>query len=517
MRFVPHFRPKLEKLEDRSVPATVRFTSGILQLTNINSSTSFKITQTANNNFTVQDSGAPLAYAGVGKIVVLDNNVGRSITLDLGTFSYSGSVQINSNGGDDNVCIISNGGKIGGNVTINTGLGEMDKLQVGCGTGSGLMIGGSFRAIDTLGGSDELDLGNLTTTGPLSIGGDVSVSGYNNIVVTETVPVSIGGNMTVAIGNPNSSLSVFFGGNSGPGSGEQFTTVGGTLTIIGGNKNDQLVTRNMTVGRDMIVSLGDASNRDSTSMAPLNNKVQISVETTDPAGGGLGSVITSTTTTTIGGNFTYNGGNNQDALDLEGTVFRGNVTLNFGNTTDPRLATAGDLSQNKTCDKLFLDDRDNRNNLGNNGSIAGNLTINALGAFDGATHFDTEWPDPDNPLVIGFQTPVFGNVYINLGNGDAFIAFEEPSNSATNPGATVDGTLRYRSGTGSNFIGLYTRSVLKVDVLFGTAGNKEVRTPNSPVGDGLRLGGRILSLTPSTSTISIGDDTTVLSGFKTNF
>src|SRR5690242_1956483 len=99
----------LEALEDRWVPATVRFINGTLFISNplvTGGSASLTVTQTANNTFQVKDGATTLGtYAGVGNINITGSNAKDNVTVNLATFVYGGNLFVNTGNGNDTVVL----------------------------------------------------------------------------------------------------------------------------------------------------------------------------------------------------------------------------------------------------------------------------------------------------------------------------------------------------------------------------------------------------------------------------
>src|SRR5262249_45146175 len=107
----------VEPLEDRCVPATVQYVNGSLQI-NAQVNTTLTLTQVANNTFRVQDGSLSLTYTAVSSISVTGTTRNDNEVVNFGTFTYAGTLLINTGNGNDTIDLRANGGGERGNVNL---------------------------------------------------------------------------------------------------------------------------------------------------------------------------------------------------------------------------------------------------------------------------------------------------------------------------------------------------------------------------------------------------------------
>ena len=245
----------LERMEDRWVPATVRFTGGTLLISNptiTGGTTSLTVTQTANNTFRVVDGHSTLGtYSGVSNLSITGSNAADNITVNVNKFTYTGALSISGENGNDTIAITGGAGAgvgsgaILGNVTI---LHTYGNASVGLNTlgAGGLTIGGT-TSVTTQSGNDSITLGSLATGGGAAAShflGDVNISGFNTVLMSSGGQLdTYGGNVNVSDGVNSGSPMFFVEGadETETPSGTDTITVGGNLTITGGNGNIPVV------------------------------------------------------------------------------------------------------------------------------------------------------------------------------------------------------------------------------------------------------------------------------------
>jgi hypothetical protein len=444
-------RPFLELLEDRWVPSTTKFYSGLLQV--YEQTPTLAITQTANNTFGVKDGPNTVTYSGVSSIQVIGTTGNDSIKVTLGAFTYSGSLLVNSGNGNDTIDLRggaggATGGTIRGPVTLLTGLGN-DSISVDKATTVKMVIGGTFTAVNTA-GNDSITFGNSSAV--LKILGDVNLSGVNTIRLNSDQANVFAGNFNASVGGIRTqfmdirqdpwagfvpgSLPTFFGGTD--------STIGKSMNITGGATGiikllpppPPVVGNIIDIGAMQI--MGNLTVNFPGATAAAHNDVFIA----DHASG----------VTTIHGNFTYWGSNITDIVDLASATYLGNVTLYLGS------------SDSNDPDAVAMDTPFNEPMI-----VNGNLTINATGDLDA---------EPLNPI----QAYIGGNMTFNLGDGNSTITFDQGPSSAFPVG--VQGKVIIRAGNGDNILGFLNSGqfpnteFFNVDVIYGN-GNNDV-TLNNP-------------------------------------
>jgi hypothetical protein len=400
----------LEHLETRLVPAKVQFFSGNLFVT-AQAGQPVTLYQTANNTFQVV-AGSTSTYSGVSNIQITGTNGADSITVNLGTSSYSGSLLINSGNGNDTIDIFGTGGaQLRGSTTLLHSFGD-ESVMVNADTTSAGAASflGPITAFSTA-GHDSIFFGNTTgvsqfldtvnTTGlPDVFFGPVSGAGASQ-------PDVFGGDFNMSMGTNNAfggSLRAVQGEGTGPTS--NVITVKGNLTFTGGVGDDGIRLGALTINKNLIANLGGSTN-------VLGNALNVS----DPLSG----------TTTVDGNLNYTGGSGLNNLDLGNVIIQGSASLNLG-----------DGDANVALDNF---------NPALPTIIGGNLVINhGNGMLNLA---------PFNPI----QATIGGDVDINQGNGDSTVMFDNMS--------SVGGTIHYRAGNGNNLLELDGAQLYVLDAFWG--------------------------------------------------
>jgi hypothetical protein len=406
-RFVP--RLCLESLEDRWTPATIKFTNGVLQISQ--QTGALTVTQTASNTFQVKDgpSGNPVTISGVSSLQITGTNGSDSVMVDLGTFTYSGSMLLNMGDGNDTVDLRASGGNGRGNVTILPGLGDDSVSIDSAGTGA-LTLGGTLQVTDTT-GNDSITFAN--SSAPLTIQGDVSLSGIATVNLNGDQPQKYLGNFSASLGAKTSQPMFFmqdYPAVIGQGFQGALITIGKSLTVTGGSNNDVLDIGQMTIGGNLTASMG-------TSLPSVGFGDNFYAIADHQSG-----------VTTVVGNTNLSGaGGSVDHLDLANGVYEGDVNITVGsgiatNNNQPNSAIALDdpfAPQHPTI-------------------INGNLTVNAQGNLNMVP----------SPAASNIEAAIGGNATFNLGDGDSTIAFDPGPSSNTPSG--VGGKVIITAGNGNN-------------------------------------------------------------------
>jgi hypothetical protein len=312
----------LEMLEDRWVPATVRFINGNLFVSNpaiTAGKSTLTLTQSTPNSWTVKDGGSSLGtYAGVGNLFINGSNAQDSITVNTNALTYSGNLFVNTLNGNDTTSV-TGGGVIAGNVNILTGLGN-DTVSI---TGQ---VSGSTQVTNSSGGSESYTLGNGTS----KFLGDVTLIGGSKVSVG-TGADTFAGNVTVNSININTPVSV---------------TTGGAATAV--------------IGKNLTITLGSGADTVTLGTGTVNGNVAVTFGSGNDTFNNSGSA-------TIGGNFSLQAGSGNDSVNLGATTISGNASLNMTDGTDTiTVAAASSVQGNLTT------------NLGN-----GNDTVLVDGAVNG--------------------------------------------------------------------------------------------------------------------------------------
>src|SRR5689334_18869983 len=109
-------RLAVEQLEQRWVPASVRFISGGLYISPSTGEPALNltVTQTAPNTFSVKDGASSLGtYAGVGSLNITGANGADTITVNLNGNTFTGSLLASTGNGNDSVTVQGAGGILG--------------------------------------------------------------------------------------------------------------------------------------------------------------------------------------------------------------------------------------------------------------------------------------------------------------------------------------------------------------------------------------------------------------------
>ncbi len=339
----------LEVLEDRWVPATVRFISGSLFVSNpliTGGSASLTLKQTAANTFQVLDGSANVGtYSGLSNLYVTGSNAKDTITVNLNGNAYTGNLFVSSGNGNDTVALANSGaaaGTVAGNVNVLTGLGD-DSVGINSGS-STIAVGGAVQ-VNSQQGNDTFTLGN--GNGATTVGGDLMVAGFANVTLGAGQSDSVGGNLTIQSAAVATSNALTLADNF---------TVGKNLTYTGGNGANTVNLFGFTVEGDAVFNLGAGSNSIVTPI--FNNKpYTIGGNLTITAGSGNNTITPfqndSTTVAdfpVVNGNMNISLGDGNNNLNQAiGWVLIGgdlNVTAGNGNNALADLFTAGNETWN---------------------------------------------------------------------------------------------------------------------------------------------------------------------------
>jgi hypothetical protein len=360
------FRPRLEALESRWVPATIRVTSGILIVSNQVGPLTVA-PQATNGAVKITDNAGSVTVSGVGSLIeILGTNLGDTINFTGNTAGFRGNLIISSGNGSDNVTLKASaaGANVtNGTVTVIQGLGN-DSLTLNDNIGGSLTYaeqnGNDTVTVATAAkiGSDASFTGlqNLTLTGALTVGGNLTltnlsaafplkVTGAGNLTVGKSLNVTAGsGNDTFApTGQFNVAGSASFTFGSGndtisltPAAGG--TGVGGNLSIQLGSGNDSVAFgANLSVAGNASLTVGDGNDSITTAASAAGAGVAGSMNLN--AGSGADSI---TVDNTVSGNLGVTLGNGDDTVTI-GSAPSGMLFWNSGNGNDS--VTFGDATQ----------------------------------------------------------------------------------------------------------------------------------------------------------------------------
>jgi len=437
------FRPRLEMLEDRWVPATVHDVAGDLLISGQTKST-LTVAATGVGQITVTDGTlSPVTYSNVGSLIeITGTNLSDTIIFSGVAADFAGNLLITSGNGND---IVDLSGTVPGSVTVITGLGN-DSLNLGT-TSAGTAafnVGGSL-IYDSTYGNDT-----VTTTAATTVSGNASLTGLQNLTLTSALTVKGALNLTdISAGFPldvTGAGALTVGEPTGSGPLE-------SLTVTGAAGADKfLPTGVVTVTGNATFNFGQSVGASAMTM---------------PAG------------SSVGGNLTYNGGNGGDTVTFAtGDSFAGNATLNLGNGGNSLvLNEAWSVAGNLTIAE---------GNGGNNpfaigastaaATVAGNLSITQGNGTNGKV---TVWYPPAGLLIyhggngtdsLDLETTTTPaatgvyDVYITFGTGMDTLAFDVTPGGTGN-GDTFVGTVIGNGGTNAFSQGTNANTQL-IDISF---------------------------------------------------
>ncbi|NBO91188.1 MAG: hypothetical protein EBV06_02555 [Planctomycetia bacterium] len=365
-KFLPR-RPRIESLEERSVPATIQAVAGHLFVSK--QVGALTVTNNGGGSVTVQDGAKTTTVTNIGNLILITGtNLSNNITFN-GTTSFPGSVLINAGNGNDNIEIF---GGIGGNLTVLGGLGN-DLTTVT----DNLDVGGTVNMVDVLGNND------LYITADMAVGGTMAARGFNEFALKVAgSSLSVGGDLTV---------SALVSGQPLELSTEALTAfnVGRNLWASGYANNDSVVIEgDLLVGGNTTVSLGGTTvaGQNDFNLTPDENNAntaQLAGNLYYTGGAGLDNVVLNNQTTVAGftkislgavgsntlddnathaGDVIVTGGNGGNRLTFGG-VMDGMVRITLGNGTNNttfNAAPAGYLvySGGNLSDTVLLDGAD---------------------------------------------------------------------------------------------------------------------------------------------------------------
>ncbi len=401
--------PSLEQLEDRWAPATVRFISGTLYISNptvVSGTSNVTVTQMAANTFKVMDGASSNGtFAGVSNITYSGSNAADRFTVNLNGLTYTGSLLANAGNGNDSVLV--GNGNMRGNLQVLPGYGN-DSVDLG-GSLGGLTVGGTTQVNDSA-GNDSITFGNGSTASNFQ--GTVSMTGMNVIRLANGAADTFGGDLTASTITESVPLDFETSATA------TAVTVNGNLQLTGGSNDDTVVDSALVVNKSVNINLGG-------SLTSLGNFVSEQI----------GSPPLQ-----VSGSFTYTGGSGFDEPILSGNSVGGTMSLTLGDGDDlVDLATAGGIEPNPTIggDLTISGGNGNINFNGIAGegitaTVAGNMNFNLGSGNDSATIVNA-------PVVLNW-TSSNGNDSVTLGG------------ATTAAGSTWN--VNFHFGTGSDTLAL---------------------------------------------------------------
>jgi hypothetical protein len=295
----------LEALEDRWVPATIRFDGSNLTISNLmlraGGTSSVTVTEAATgNNFTVLDGAASNGtYAVSGNITIQGNSAKDTIAVNVnpGT-GLLGNLNVSTTGAASAITVdgTAANGKVLGNTQITLGSGGG---TINLGTKFGLNDLGTLGLSASAFSNNTLNVGNATNVSSFA-GTTWNITNFNNVTLGAGAADSFKGNVTVS--DPNN-------GNAGTVTLGLTASVLGNFTINGGTGNETVNINGAGIG-------GTLSVHDQSGTNALNF--------------GSGAA------TTIGGSLSYtalNGNTSFTASAVAGTALtiQNNANFNWGN------------------------------------------------------------------------------------------------------------------------------------------------------------------------------------------
>jgi hypothetical protein len=316
----------VEALEDRWVPAAVKFTGGSLFVSNpliTGGSASLSLKQTAPNTFQVVDGSVTLGtYSGVGNLFLSGSNAKDKITVDLNGNAYTGNLFVSSGNGNDTVNLGNTGAAagMGGNVTVLTGFGD-DSVGISSST-SVSKIGGSIQ-VNSQDGNDSFALGNGTAS--TAIGGNVTITGFTTVALGAGKTDQVGGSVTIENALTATGNSVTLANNF---------TIGENLAYTGGSGADTVTYGSFAILGDMTLNLAGGNN--TTVLNTATTLWSVGGNMTITAGSGdntIGGASNNPPLSTVGGDMNVNlgDGNNQLFGLNQFFIVGGNVNFTLGN------------------------------------------------------------------------------------------------------------------------------------------------------------------------------------------
>jgi hypothetical protein len=401
------FLPRLEALEERTVPATIRLIGDSLYISN-QSATTLTLSATGPNTFTVQDGATAIANVKVGgTISVTGRTLADEVKVLMNGQTFTGNFFFNLGNGNDTIDMSTSAdGEIRGSVHLQTGYGD-DSVALNRNGAATLRFGGPIQLIDQL-GNDTVDLGNAAA--PTLFLGDVTLTGANNVNVGLGQADRFGRDLTVQALQDGKAVNVLV---------QENVQVDRHFNIAGGQLADTVeFLGNEFIGGNLDVSLG--AGVDSVVMA--NNAPFL-----------------------IQGNATFDLGIDDNSYDLDAAFdVAGSMTIRAGDGNNLVNNINGNIAG------------DLRVTFGNG---INNLNLSTTGLFISGNFFYTAG-NGDNAVAMA-EVTLGGSAVIQLGNGANVVTVNDP--------AVIGGTFNMRTGNGNNTLTIATLAApVKLNVTFGS-------------------------------------------------
>ncbi|MBL8793316.1 MAG: hypothetical protein JNM56_05380 [Planctomycetia bacterium] len=317
------FRPNVERLEDRTVPA------GTLNLTLVNGTLTITAVSSANpalNNqsIVIQGDGTPGTFT-------IQGADGESINGPAGAGSLTGvtNIKLNLGAGHDTVTI--DGAQLAGTLTVNGGSGNTSVILENADSTFGSVRITNGMGNDLFQADAKLNVtGNLTVNNghgdtkfllnaDTDIGGNLSITNTGGIdIFTSKALLDVAGNLTM--NNGAGTVRLLFDGT---------TEIGGNFSVINGYGGDTTdFNGSLKVAGNLSLNYGTS---DGWGNALIGGKVE-TVQLT-------GSSTKFNAPAEIGGNLTIRGQGGIDRVVLDGVTVNGTTLFDLGAQDDVVILT----------------------------------------------------------------------------------------------------------------------------------------------------------------------------------
>lgn len=480
----PAARLTLRALDDRITPATAAYSAATQTLTLVAAQADQLVVSAVPNmptgylNVTETQAGATVFNSTVKNqsvrtlVVQFGNTDTGSLTLDATTRIGGGLVV----GGGTGVTTVDVAGTVGGNIVYTAnptlGLGAIDQVilepTASVGGNVALTLGDGPNMVRLRGGTIRGNLGvaataggdtiQVTEAGDLTVNGSVNFNlgaGNNTVLGMATHVIQVGGNFTYTGGAGNDTFDLDGSGTILDVRGDARFTLGTPTGFDSNQANfEGVYARNLSfvggAGADSIEVSGALGVTANLTVSPGNGENSF---TSNLLGSGAN---------TIGGNFTYAGGANGDAVSLDNTTVGRNVNVSLGETFGSSVATFS---------------------TGMHGpgpvTVYGNMTVTTGPTTDSTVQLDRLYVGGGLTVLGGAgrnavgmdDINVAGATLISLGAGVDSLGIEQtPSNGGGPLGgtSTFGGTFTFNGGADNDQVLLAVDNVSGQQIQFGS-------------------------------------------------